>query len=90
MLKRVNTYFEKQEFNRYGIMAMTLTAGSCLGSVAVLYIAQNNAPMWHLVACVGVSMLANVAAIGLTSMKLMLWTFVVSVIVNTLLILINL
>lgn len=90
MLNRINAFFEKQEFNRYGIMAMTLTAGSCLGSVAVLFIFKNGGPTWQIAICAGVSMMANAAAIGLTSMKTVLWTFIVSVVVNLLLILANL
>lgn len=90
MLNRINAFFEKQEFNRYGIMAMTLTAGSCLGSVAVLFIFKNDGAMWQIAVCAAVSMLANTAAIGMTPMKTVLWTFVASVFVNLLLILVNL
>lgn len=90
MIQKVNTFFESLEFYRYSIMAMTLTAGSCLGSVAILVIAQNDAGLVQLSICSAVSMAANALAIAMAPMKIMLWSFVLSVVVNTLLILINL
>lgn len=89
MLRRLNKYFEELEFYRYGIMAMTLTAGSCLGSGAVMFIAMNDGAMWQIAACSVVSMTANTAAISLTSMRLVAWSFIISVVVNSVLIVIN-
>lgn len=90
MLSKVNAYFEGMEFNRYGIMAMTITAGSCLGSVAVMYIAVNDGPLWQIAVCAAVSMLSNTTAIALSPMKVLLWSFILNLVVNSVFILMNL
>lgn len=89
-MEKINSIFEQLEFYRYGVMAMTLTAGSCWGSAAVLFMAKNDAPMWEIAACAAISMGANSMAIALAPMKILMWTFVASVIVNGLLIVVNL
>lgn len=90
LLATLNKKIDALEFYRYGIMPISLTAGSCWGSVACLLISMNNAPLWQLAVCAVFTMASNAVAIALAPMRWVVWSFVVSVLLNTLLVLLNL
>ncbi|MBK9282953.1 MAG: hypothetical protein IPM51_01390 [Sphingobacteriaceae bacterium] len=80
---------EKLHFNYYGLISMTILIGSCLGGLTAMFILKNDAAIWQLALCMAVSMTNNVAAIGQAPTKWVLNSFVIGILVNTLLILIN-
>ena len=86
----INDWINVNNNNRYGIMALTITFGSCLGSIAAMLISQNHAPFWQLALCTAFTMMANSAAIAQAPFKWIIWVFLGSVAVNSLLILIHL
>jgi len=85
--------FNKQaasfESARFGWMAMAITLQSCLGSVACMFIQQNNASVFMLIACAGLTMGSNAMFISLAPPKWCVASFYLSLFVNTVFILIN-
>jgi hypothetical protein len=79
--------FEKA---RYFWMAIMITLQSCLGAIACLYILQNNASTFTLSACAALSMGSNALFIGLAPAKWCLIGFYLSILFNTIFILMNL
>lgn len=89
MIKWINREIDALEFSRYGIMAFTITAGSCWGSVAIYFMSQINAPLWQFGLCGGITMFSNAMAIGLAPMRWLVWGFLSSVVANAALLLMN-
>jgi len=89
MIKLINKAIEDLEFSRYGVMAFTITFGSCWGSVAIYFMSQANAPFWQLGLCGGISMFSNAMAIGLAPMRVLVWSFIAGVVVNAALMMLN-
>ena len=89
-LARLNKKIDALEFYRYGIMPVSLTVGSCWGSIACLLISMNNAPLWQMAICAVFTMASNAVAIALAPMRWVVWSFALSVVLNTLLLVMNL
>lgn len=79
----------KLQFSYFGLISMTILIGSIIGGVAAMYIFENDAPLWQFFLCLGFSMMNNVFAIAQAPVKWVFNTFVATVIINLLLILIN-
>lgn len=80
-IKKQEVWFEE---SRFGAMTVMMTAQSCLGSVAVMYILKvDNVIMLATVAVV--TMASNAMFIAQAEAKYCLYTFYASVIVNTIL-----
>jgi len=87
--KRYNKLMDKLQFSYFGLISMTILIGSIIGGVAAMYIFKNNASMWQFIFCIGFSTMNNVFAISQAPVKWVFNTFVLTVFVNVLLILIN-
>jgi hypothetical protein len=87
--ERYNKLMDKLQFSYYGLISMTILIGSILGGIAAMYIFENDAPMWQFIFCLGFSMVNNVFAISQAPVKWVFNTFVLTVLINVLLILIN-
>ncbi len=85
-----NNLIKKLEFSYFGLISMTILAGSILGGVAAMYIFKNDAPMWEFLLCIGFSTMNNVFAISQAPVKWVFNTFALTVLVNVLLIILNL
>lgn len=68
--------------NYFGIMALTMTIGSCWGGIVAMYVLMTDAPAWVLLTNVLAAMMNNVAAIAQVEYKLMMRLFYASLIVN--------
>src|SRR5690606_24319954 len=77
---------EAFENARYGWMAILLTFQSCLGAVACMFILMNGANLWALSVCADVTMGSNAMFIALASARVCMFTFYLSVLLNTILI----
>jgi hypothetical protein len=86
ILQRYDRFIEGLKFSHFGIMAMVILIGSCLGSITAMVLFYNGAPMW--VFGIGLfATLANlVASISQAPTKWMFNTFIVSVLINLVLI----
>ena len=82
-LTKQSQNFEKA---RFGWMAMYLTMQSCLGSIAAAMLLQNYANDFLLALCAVITMISNAVFIAQASARLCLITFYVSIIINTILI----
>ncbi|MBK9505780.1 MAG: hypothetical protein V9F05_16995 [Chitinophagaceae bacterium] len=87
-----NNWFDKQaqsfEVNRFGAMALMMTAQSCWGSVAAMYaLKADNIVL--LVVCAAVTMASNSAFIAQSPAKWCLGIFYTSVIANLVILLLT-
>jgi hypothetical protein len=86
-------WFNKQaalfDQGRLGLMAILITLQSCVGSIACMYVLQNDASEVWLALCAAITMGANAVLIAQASAKLCLITLYLSLAVNTLLIVFN-
>lgn len=80
---------EKMNFSYFGIMSMTILIGSIVGGLAASCILANDAPVWQLGVCAAVSMANNTAGIGQAPTKWVVNLFLLSIVVNALLIAVN-
>ncbi len=87
---RYNKFIEDLKFSHFGLISMTILFGSIMGGIASMYVFQSGAPMWQFIVGLTFSMANLVAAIGQAPTKWAFNLFVLSVIVNVLLILANL
>lgn len=88
-----NGWFNRQvdgfESARFGWMAMLIIIQSCLGSIACMYILKNNGSDVMLVTGAVVTLISNSVLIAQGSGKLCLSLFYISIIVNTIFVLLN-
>ena len=87
--ERYNQFIDKLQFSYFGLISMTILAGSIIGGIAAMYIFKNDAPLWQFVLCLGFSTMNNVFAISQAPVKWVFNTFVLTMLVNSLLIILN-
>ena len=80
---------EKFEATGFGMMAMYITIQSCLGSIACMYILQNNASVFYLALCAAITMGCNAVFIAQGTAKWCIGAFYLSVLANTAMIVMN-
>lgn len=87
------SWFDKQaalfEKGRFGLMAILITLQSCVGSIACMYVLENNASTVWLATCAVVTMGGNAVMIAQAGAKTCLAVLYASLLVNTLLIVFN-
>jgi hypothetical protein len=85
--------FEKHalwfEESRFALMTLMITLQSCIGSIACMYILQNNSNDFVLVSCAMVTMASNAMFISQAPAKFCIAFFYLSILVNSVFILIN-
>lgn len=82
-------FIESLNFSYFGLISMSILVGSIIGGIAAAAILSNDAPIWQLGLCAAVSMANNTAGIGQAPTKWVFNLFIVSIVVNTLLIIAN-
>lgn len=89
----IDGWFTTQSRNfenyRFGWMTLFILLQSCLGSVACMFILQNNASDVQLASCAAVTMGSNAMFIAQAPGKWCLLTFYLSILLNTIFILMN-
>lgn len=83
LIRAFNKQAENFEKSRFGWMAMLLTFQSCLGAIACMYISQAQASVVLLAICAAITMGSNALFIALAKPKVCLAGFYISVILNT-------
>src|ERR1700749_3096791 len=86
LIERYNNFLANLQFSYFGLISMTILIGSIIGGIAAMYIFENNAPMWQFIFCIGFSTMNNAFAISQAPIKWVFNTFVLTVLVNVLLI----
>src|SRR5581483_1841466 len=87
---RYNKLIEDLKFSHFGLVAMAILTGSCMGGIAAMFVFQNHAPLWQFIIGLAFSMANLVASIAQAPTKWVFNLFVLSMIVNSLLIIVNL
>lgn len=90
LTSRYNRFIRKIEFSYFGIIAMSILFSSCLGSVATMKIFENAAPFWMFILSLSVTMANLVACISQAPVKWVVNLLSLSVLVNTVLLIVNL
>lgn len=90
ILKWFNTQAYKFEAARFWWMALYIIIQSCVSAFAAALILQNHADIWMLCTCAAIAMASNAVFIAQGDKKLCLVVYYLSLIVNTIFILINL
>ena len=87
IFQRYNNWIESIKFNHFFLLSFAILVGSCLGSISAMFVFYAGAPIW--VFAIGLfAALANlVAAISQAPTKVMVTTFLISVLVNATLLL---
>jgi len=86
---RYNKFIEDLKFSHFGLISMTILIGSIMGGIAAMFVFENHAPTWQFIVGLSASMANLVASIAQAPTKWVFNLFVLSLIVNTLLILAN-
>lgn len=89
-LNRINSKIDQLQYSYYGIMSVSLLAGSCIASVALIVILMNNAPMWQIALISCSAMGSNAAAISHAPLRWVVWSFIINILTSLFLILISL
>lgn len=85
-----NNQANKFEAARFWWMALYIIIQSCVSAFAAALILQNHADIWMLCTCAAIAMASNAVFIAQGDKKLCVAVFYLSLIVNTVFILINL
>lgn len=86
---RYNKLIESLKFSHFGLISMTILIGSIVGGIAAMYVFESGAPFWQFALCLSVSMANLVAAIAQAPTKWAFNLFVLSLVVNAILIISN-
>lgn len=89
LLDHYNKLIEDLKFSHYGLITMAILIGSMMGSIAAMYVFEAGAPLWQFVVGLIFTMANLVACISQAPTKWVFNLFALSLIVNTILILVN-
>lgn len=90
LFTRYDKFIEGLKFSHFGLISMSILIGSCAGGIASMYVFMNGAPFWQFLLGLAVSMTNLVASIAQAPTKWVFNFFVLSLLINALLILSNL
>ncbi len=79
-------FIEKLEFSHFALISMAILIGSCLGGIASMYVFMSGAPLWHFILGLAVSMANLIACIGQAGTKTVFNLFMLSIVVNAILV----
>jgi hypothetical protein len=86
ILQRYDSFIEDVKFSHFAIMTMAILIGSCLGSVTAMLLFYNGAPLWVFTIALFASLANLVVSISQSPTKWMVTTFILSVLINLVLI----
>lgn len=86
---RYNKLIEDLKFSHFGLISMAILVGSIMGGIAAMSVFENQAPLWQFIVGLTFSMANLVASIAQAPTKWVFNLFVISVLVNSILILAN-
>ena len=86
---RYNQFIKKLDFSYYGIISMAILISSCLGAITTMQIFEHDAPLWQFILSLAFTMANLVACIGQAPTKWVINLFTVSIVANTILLLVN-
>jgi hypothetical protein len=84
-----NKWIKSIEPYYFGLIAFTITFGSILGGITAMYVSQSGAPIWQMSLCIAAAMGNNVMAIGQAPAKWVLHVFILTALLQVVLIVVN-
>ena len=90
LASRYQLFIKKIELSYFGIIAMAILISSCLGGITTMKIFENVGPLWMFILSLTVTMSNLVACISQAPTKWVVSLFTLSVLVNTVLLIVNL
>lgn len=87
LARRFNTLIRFLDGAYFGVVAFTLGLGSIFGAVALMYMFRNDAPYWQIIPSIALVLGNNIIPVAQQRLKWIVILFLVSVSVNSLLIL---
>ena len=89
LVGRYNKLIENLKFSHFGLVAMAILIGSIIGGLAAMFVFEAGAPFWQFIVGLTFSMANLVASIAQAPTKWVFNLFILSLIVNSILILVN-
>lgn len=86
-LSAYDRLIENLKFSHFAVISMSILIGSCLGGIAAMYVFMSGAPFWQFLIGLAVSMANLVACIAQAPTKWVVNFFLLSVLVNSILVL---
>jgi len=86
---KYGSFMKKLESGHFALVSLAIAVSSCLGGISIMKIFQNDAPLWQLVVCVGLTTGNLVVCTSQNSTRWVATLFALNVLANTVLILIN-
>lgn len=81
---------KRLEFSYFGLIAMSILISSCLGGITTMQIFEHDAPLIEFILSVSFTMTVLVACLSQAPAKWIVNLFTLSILVNTVLLIINL
>ncbi|PBQ33734.1 hypothetical protein CNR22_18760 [Sphingobacteriaceae bacterium] len=81
---------KKLEFSYFGLIALSILISSCLGGITTMQIFEHDAPLIEFILSVSFTMAVLVACLSQAPAKWIVNLFTLSILVNTVLLIINL
>src|SRR5438270_665399 len=82
-------FIAEATYNYFFVISFVILVGSCWGGITAMYILKANAPIWQLCLNIYITMANNIAPIGQASAKWVIGLFILSSLVNLILVLAN-
>lgn len=85
LIQTMNNKIDAAAHNKFWIMAMTITIGTCWAAIVAMLLLQNDASYVFLGICTYAAVIPNGLAIAQTPFRWIMWSFLAGVAINTLL-----
>lgn len=82
-------FIDEMEGVYFGVVAMSIVIATILGAIALMYIFKNKAPLWQVFVSVAFVLSNNIIPVAQQKLAWILGLFLISVLVNSLLIVVN-
>jgi hypothetical protein len=80
---------DELNFSYFAVISFTIAVGSIFGGAGLMFTFGNDAPLWQPITGMALALANNVAAIGQASIRWVTGLFLLTVLVNSIFILIN-
>ena len=89
LINRYNKIIDDLKFSHFGLISMAILIGSIMGGTAAMFVFEAGAPLWEFIVGLTFTMANLVASIAQAPTKWVFNLFILSLIVNSTLIVVN-
>jgi hypothetical protein len=87
--RRYKHLMDELDFSYFAVISFTIAVGSIFGGAGLMFTFGNHAPLWQPITGMTLALANNVAAIGQAPIRWVVALFILTVLVNSVFILIN-